>query len=227
MLSGTVASPLAPRGRAIGVRSVLASPRAQRRQGMTAPAGRQDDPRGRLMAAAQGGDEGAYRRLLADCLPLVRVIVRRQGVPPDRAEDAVQDVLLTIHRVRHTYDPNRPFDAWLHAIAQRRAIDVQRSTGRRSSRELHDPIAYETAPADGPGPDGDIDAQRRAALLHAAIARLPAGQREAVEHVAIGERSLAEASALTQRSEGAIKVNLHRAIRALRGLLGPTAGPGD
>ena len=33
------------------------------------------------------------------------------------AEDAVQDILLTVHAVRYTYDPTRPFGPWLVAIA--------------------------------------------------------------------------------------------------------------
>ncbi len=47
-------------------------------------------------------------------------------------------------------------------------------------------------------------------------AALPPGQRQAVELLAIRDRSLAEASAETGRSKVALKVNLHRALKALR-----------
>src|SRR4051812_31358646 len=76
-----------------------------------------------LMIAAQEGDGQAYAALLRTCVPFIRATVRRQGVLADRAEDVVQDVLLALHRARHTYDPARPFTAWLRTIAQRRAID--------------------------------------------------------------------------------------------------------
>ncbi len=57
--------------------------------------------------------------------------------------------------------------------------------------------------------------------LAAAVARLPEGQRQAVEHLALRELSLAEASTMTGRSTGALKVNLHRALKALRAALSP------
>ena len=109
------------------------------------------------MAAAQAGDAEAYRRLLRDCLPVIAGMARAQGVRAEAVDDVVQDVLLTIHRARATYDPARPFLPWLRAITQRRAIDGMRRAGRRP-REVHDPIAYE-AEADrragaGPRPGG-------------------------------------------------------------------------
>lgn len=91
---------------------------------------------GRLMAAAQSGDSSAYARLLREILPYVRAIVRRHHSTPDRVEDVVQDVLLTIHRIRHTYDPSRPFTAWLGAITHRRSVDAIRRKVR-STRRRH------------------------------------------------------------------------------------------
>src|SRR3990172_2011454 len=64
----------------------------------------------RLMASAQNGDRRAYEQLLRDVLPFIRTVVARQHRRPDRLEDVVQDVLVTLHRVRHTYDPERSFE---------------------------------------------------------------------------------------------------------------------
>jgi len=178
------------------------------------------------MAAAQGGDREAYRRLLHACLPVVAGMARAQGVRPEAVDDVVQDVLLTIHRARATYDPARPFLPWLRAITQRRAIDGMRRAGRRP-REVHDPIAYETRADGGAAPDQGLDARDRARLLARAVASLPEGQRQAVEHLALGERSLDETAHLTGRSKGALKVNLHRALKALRRRLGPDSETPD
>jgi RNA polymerase sigma factor (sigma-70 family) len=176
-----------------------------------------DRRRAAWMAAAQEGDQAAYQALLRECIPLVRAVARGQGVPAGSAEDVVQEVLLTLHRVRATYDPRRPFDAWLRAIAQRRAIDWLRSAGRRRAREVFAPEAYDAFPdGDAAPPDRGIESAGAAALLGRAIATLPPGQREAVEHLALQERTLDEAAAATGRSKGALKVNLHRAIKALR-----------
>ena len=71
-----------------------------------------------LMAHGQAGDQEAYRRLLEEITPYVRSLAVKSHRDPTDIEDSVQDVLLTVHAVRHTYDPTRPFGPWLVAIAQ-------------------------------------------------------------------------------------------------------------
>ncbi|MHB1058936.1 MAG: RNA polymerase sigma factor [Rhodanobacter sp.] len=174
-----------------------------------------DRRRSAWMAAAQAGDRRAYEKLLADSVALVRAVARRQGVAQDQLDDVVQETLITVHRVRHTYDPTRSYDAWLSAIASRRAIDSLRSRGRRDSRELHDEFALDNHP-DSDDASAAAESEQRAQRLHEAIAGLPPGQREAVEQLGLRERSLSEAAELTGRNTGALKVNLHRALKALR-----------
>jgi RNA polymerase sigma-70 factor (ECF subfamily) len=174
-----------------------------------------DQRRAAWMAAAQAGDRRAYEKVLADSIALIRAAARRQGVTLDHLDDVVQETLLTVHRVRHTYDPSRSYDAWLSAIASRRAIDALRSRGRRGSRELHDEFALDRHP-DVDDASAATESEQRAQRLRAAIAELPPGQREAVEQLGLRERSLSETAELTGRNTGALKVNLHRALKALR-----------
>ena len=96
------------------------------------------------MAAAQAGDRAAYEALLRDCVPLIRAVAQRRGMAANYVEDVVQDVLLTIHRARQTYDPNRSFTAWLRTIADRRAVDLMRRIGRQHAREVHAPLDFES-----------------------------------------------------------------------------------
>jgi RNA polymerase sigma-70 factor (ECF subfamily) len=166
------------------------------------------------MAAAQDGDNAAYARLLREILPFLRVLTRRRCADPDKAEDVVQDVLLTLHRVRHTYDPARPFTPWLAAICDRRSIDALRRRVRQSVHETQDDRAYETF-AD-PRANKEVEAGEHAEALQAMIAELPLGQREALELVKVKEMSLVEASAVSGQSVGALKVSVHRALKALR-----------
>ena len=170
-----------------------------------------------LMAAAQGGDRAAYERLLRNILPFVRALAARQHRTPDRVEDVVQDILLTVHRVRHTYDPARPFANWLAAIARRRSIDALRRRGRTDAAEVLDAQVYETF-AD-PRAKAEVEARDRAAILGPALATLPRGQREALELLKLRELSLAEASRASGKSVASLKVSVHRAIRALRAQL--------
>jgi RNA polymerase sigma-70 factor (ECF subfamily) len=173
----------------------------------------------RMMAAAQAGDAQAYDALLRECLPLLRAICRARLRDPADAEDAVQDALLTIHRVRDTYDPARPFRPWLAAIAERRAVDRGRSRGRVASRQVEiDAAAEVTAP--GPGADAEIDSRRAAAALRAAVETLPASQRTALGLTKIEGLSLAEASQRSGMTVGALKVATHRALQSLRRRLG-------
>lgn len=183
--------------------------------------GARDKALATLMAAAQGGDKAAYARLLRDCEPVIRRAARRAGVVDDRVEDVVQDTLLTLHNARQTYDPARSFTAWLSVIAQRRAIDVLRRTGRTARREVHAPVAYETEADHRTDGAHLVESAGDARELRAAIAGLSPVQREAVERLALREQSLAEASEDTGRSAGALKVNLHRAIKTLRDKLVP------
>jgi RNA polymerase sigma-70 factor (ECF subfamily) len=170
-----------------------------------------------LMAAAQEGNQTDYARLLREIVPLVRAVAAHHHRTPDRVDDVVQDVLLTIHRVRHTYDPSRPFIPWLVAVARRRSIDALRRRIRTEAMEIRDDTSYETF-AD-PLANREREGREAADALAGALAALPRGQREALELVKLKEMSLVEASAVSGQSVGGLKVNVHRAIKALRAKL--------
>ena len=172
-----------------------------------------------LMVAAQAGDGAAYQALLRDCIPVIKAIARRRGVAADRIDDVVQDVLLTIHRARQTYDPDRSFTAWLSVIGERRAIDLIRRTRRQAQREVYAPLAFESYVDEAANPSRSIAVVGVSGVVARAVETLPARQREAVQRLVLEERSLADAAAVTQRSKGSLKVNLHRALKALRGRL--------
>lgn len=167
-----------------------------------------------LMQAAQAGDSRAYETLLRECLPLLRAIVRQRLREPAEVEDAVQDTLLTLHRVRHTYDPSRPFRPWLAAIADRRALDRLRVLARRRGREA------DLDTAERLGASGDAEARLLSADLRSAVKDLPESQRTALQLTKIEALSLAEASERSRMSIGALKVATHRAVQSLRRRLG-------
>jgi len=171
-----------------------------------------------LMRAAQDGDQRAYAVLLRQILPVTRAMVRRRIHDAGLVDEVVQDVLLTLHRVRHTYDPDRPFMPWLAAIASARAIDQLRKRRRHAEREVYDETAMLNHPDEQSEREGEArDAQEEVARL---LDALPPRQRRALELVKLNEFSLAEASAMTGQSVGALKVTVHRAIQVLRGWRG-------
>jgi RNA polymerase sigma factor (sigma-70 family) len=175
-----------------------------------------DARRSALMAAAQAGDRVACETLLRDCVSFGVGLARRQGVPPDRIDDVVQEVLLTVHRARAAYDPRRSFEAWLRVIVERRPIDVLRQRRRHREREVHAPLASEGYADQTVDLSAGTERKEKIRRIGAALAELPRRQREAVHYLMLGEKSLDETAVLTGRSKGSLKVNLHRALKALR-----------
>jgi RNA polymerase sigma factor (sigma-70 family) len=180
-----------------------------------------DQPRGGdewagLMARAQEGDAASYRQLLMAVTPYVRAIAARHHRERSDVEDSTQDILLTVHAVRHTYDPKRPFKPWLVAIARRRIIDRLRGQGRLRARETFLSPEHETFSV----PEANLSvAELDARALRDAIAQLPQAQRQAVTMLKIEEKSLKETSAATGMSIAALKVSTHRAVKNLRKIL--------
>ncbi len=166
-----------------------------------------------LMAAAQDGDARAYRELLTGIVPLLRAAARRHHAAHE-CEDVVQEILLSVHRVRHTYDPSRSFRRWLLTIARRRSVDRLRIRGRIAKHEdwLSPELAERVRDTDAHEPsDADL-----APALTRVIDALPARQRQAIDLIKLKELSLAEASAQSGVSIGSLKVSVHRAMKNLK-----------
>jgi RNA polymerase sigma factor (sigma-70 family) len=169
-----------------------------------------------LMRKAQDGDQSAYASLLREVLPILkRVVQAKLGFLPvmDR-EDLVQDILLSLHAARATYDPARPFKPWLMTIAHNRMVDQARRNARRTANE----VAVDEYPTDVADADAGAAADRYGdpEELRRAIRVLPKGQRSAVELLKLREMSLKEAAEATGMSISALKVSVHRAIKTLR-----------
>jgi len=181
-----------------------------------------DEHLSRLMARAQEGDSDAYVTLLRAITPRIRQLVRskRAFLAASDVEDVVQEVLLSIHGVRATYDPARPFMPWLSAIVRHRMADAGRRHVRHGAREVvvDDLDVTFQGPAANSHEETSVDAE---ALAHA-IAALPPGQRQAVELLKLRELSLKEASAVTGLTVGALKLATYRAMASLRRALGKT-----
>lgn len=174
-----------------------------------------------LMAHAQDGDRSAYQRLLREITPYLRSLAARRHRDPSDIEDAVQDILLTVHAIRHTFDPTRPFGPWLVTIANRRFIDRLRRQGRRRGRETPLMPEHETFSE----PQANLEERPDRHELEKAINELPAMQRKAVQLLKLKEMSLKEASTASGMSIASLKVNVHRAVKSLRKMLGDRSEP--
>ena len=163
------------------------------------------------MAAAQRGDEEAYRQLLEAVEPMLFRYVRRRIGSDDSARDVCQEILMTMHRARHTHEPTRPLEPWLYSIARTRLIDHLRRERRISRME----ILTDTLPE---LPQRAVETSMESVLE--VLDRLPPAQREAFAMLKIEGLSTEDAAARAGVTVSALKVRAHRAYNALKKVLG-------
>jgi RNA polymerase sigma-70 factor (ECF subfamily) len=166
------------------------------------------------MRAALKGDTGAYRSFLESVTPHVRAVARSQcrrlAAPEGEAEDVVQEVLLAIHLKRGTWDPSRPIGPWVAAIARNKLIDSLRRRGRHISvpiEEVMDRLAAQ-----------DHTEELSAHDVDTLLRHLKSRQRDIVRSVSIHGDTIRETAVRLKMTEGAVRVALHRALRALGAL---------
>lgn len=160
------------------------------------------------MAATLDGDARAYRALLEHTVPWLRRFYARR-LPVDAVDDAVQECLVALHARRASFTPGRPFLPWLTAIARYKWIDAMRAAGRHAADELVE------------APVGGHEQSVVSAIgLGGLLGQIRHAQAEAIRLVKLEGLSIREAAAATGQSEPLVKVNIHRGMHALRGLLG-------
>jgi RNA polymerase sigma-70 factor (ECF subfamily) len=163
-----------------------------------------------LLSRGLAGDTHAYHGFLKELSAHLRDFLRKRLVKlPDEVEDVVQESLLAVHNQRHTYDDGQPLTAWVYAIAKYKLVDLLRRRGQRdlltdSLDEEFDVLSSAEAEA--------AEARRDIAKL---LEQLPDRQRLPIVYVKLEGRSVAEAARLTGMSESAIKVGVHRGLKAL------------
>lgn len=160
-----------------------------------------------LMIQSLAGDGRAYRSLLDDVAGRLRAYYSRRLGDQSAVDDLVQDTLIAIHTRRSTYDRQRPFMPWLYAIAHYKLVDHFRVNKR------HHMVALDEAP------EALLAAAPPRELTHrdieVALETVSPLQKELIRAVKIEGRSVAEVAASSGLSPSAIKVTIHRALKAL------------
>jgi RNA polymerase sigma-70 factor (ECF subfamily) len=110
------------------------------------------------------------------------------------------------------------FKVWLFQIARNVISNERRNRRRHPEAPLE---AADTIPAGGPGPEASALRSDQAAAAWQAVARLPEDRRRALVLRFVDELSTAEIAGVLGRSEGAVRVLIHRALRAVAGELAP------
>lgn len=157
---------------------------------------------------------GVYRYLLRHC--------GNAGV----ADELFQDVWMNAIRARDRYAPTAKFTTWLYTLAHHRLVDHWRANGQMKFASIDDDgdentrAAVEALPgARRDEPESRLDTRQLRERLHAALATLPAVQRDAFLLQQEGGLSLAEIAELTGVGTETVKSRLRYAVAKLRGEL--------
>ncbi len=156
------------------------------------------------------GDTTAYHGFLKELGAHLRAFFRRRMTRiPDEAEDLVQETLLAVHNQRHTWDPDQPLTAWVHAIAKYKFVDLLRRRAHRDNvTDSFDDANEVFASVD----EHEADARRDLGRL---LELLPERQRLPILYVKIEGLSVVEAAQRTGMSVSAVKIGVHRGLKAL------------
>ena len=170
----------------------------------------------RLMRAGLEGDADAHRTLLTLVSGRLRAYFKTRlvsaGYGVMEVEDLVQEVLIAVHTRRHTYDPSQPFTPWLYGIARYKLIDhLRRSRPSRFDMAIEDAEPL-LAQDDLSGVESSFDVEKLLGQLSPKMSR-------AIRYVKLEGLSVSEASKRANMSPSAIKVSVHRGLKALARLI--------
>lgn len=186
-------------------------------------------PDAELLARLRAGDEGAFRELVREQMPILLRVTRRLLRSEDEARDAVQDAFVAAFRGLERFRGESRVGTWLYRIAVNAALARLRARAGAEEVSLDDWLprfvddghaAEPSAPWPEEASAGAEQAETRAQVRRC-IDRLPETYRTVILLRDIEELSTDEAAEALGISPGAVKVRLHRARQALRTLLDP------
>ncbi len=162
------------------------------------------------MLKAQSGDEKAYHQLLTAVNQTLRGFLKKRISDAQAVEDVLQEVLIGIHRARHTFDPKRSFTAWMYAIARYKMIDYFRKTKRDASLIFIDDMGAQGFEMEIYHEEGLIGEFQKL------VKQLPLKQQEVLVSMKFEGLSVKETASKLKMSESAVKVTAHRAFQTLK-----------
>lgn len=169
-----------------------------------------------LLSKAQDGDQAAYESFLREASEVLRAfLAKRMMSARDRVEDVLQETLLSVHRARHSFLPDRPIGPWLYAICEHRMAEFYRRHRRIQAVEISTDMR-ELAVSDGSEPE----AEGLGALAWEALMKLPRKQRVIIERLKLQGLSVKEVAVQAGMSESAVKVTAFRGYEGIRKILG-------
>jgi RNA polymerase sigma-70 factor, ECF subfamily len=164
-----------------------------------------------LMQRSLNGDTQAYAELLKETARLLRPYLSKRIYASTEVDDVLQEILISIHKARHTYDGQRPYKPWMYAIAKFRLQDHLRA---HYADQLHG--AEDLSEWEDILPDDVTETGFDYESISAEVERLPEKQAmilRLMHHEGYTSKEVAEKMGM---NESAVKVAAHRAYKILR-----------
>jgi RNA polymerase sigma-70 factor (ECF subfamily) len=164
-----------------------------------------------LMQRSLAGDQRAYAELLQQTSRRLRPFLAKRLSFTSEVDDLLQEILISIHKARHTYDGNRPYKPWMFAIARFRLQDHLRAYYSDQLHHADDLSEWEDfLHEDVTEPVISYES------ISGEIERLPGKQATILRLMHQEGYTAGEIAAKLGMNESAVKVAAHRAYRILR-----------
>lgn len=167
-----------------------------------------------LMKLSLGGDKRAYALLLQETARFLRPFLAKRLNSISEVDDLLQEILLSIHKARHTYDGERPYQPWAYAIAKFRLQDHLRA---HYADHLHHAIELSEVENDLSAPVTESDISYES--ISGEVQKLPPKQAAILQMMHQDGYTAKEVAEKTGMKESAVKVAAHRAYKILRKVL--------
>ena len=156
-------------------------------------------------------DVSAFEELFTHFAPRVKAFLMKSGADPQMSEECSQEVMATVWRKAHLFDPSRASaSTWIFTIARNKKIDAIRKQNRPEPEQLFSEEDYE------PDQESTIELQQETERLATALGELPEKQRVLIEKAYLGELSHSEIAEITGLPLGTIKSRIRLALEKLR-----------
>ena len=165
-----------------------------------------------LVKRSQNGDKDAYRQFLSLLHETFMGFILKKVQKKEMAEEICQEVLLGVHKSLHTFDTNRSILSWVYSIAHYKISDYWRQYEKH--KDVH---SYADDIAESPESHNQLARVQIKEVLNS-FKKLSSAQRTFIELSKIEGHSIKEIAEKTNTSESAVKVGIHRALKALKGM---------
>ncbi|MBY0565651.1 MAG: RNA polymerase sigma factor [Hyphomonadaceae bacterium] len=179
-----------------------------------------------LIVRARNGDREAFSALMRSHKDDLFRFVRRRVADADAAGDIVQEAFVAAWSAMASFDPERSFKTWLHAIALNKCRDAARRAATRRAfwGDCSDGDDLRVAD-ERPSPEAETASREELRMLRAALASLPEHLRDALMLTAVDGLSQAAASATLGCSVKSLEYRVHRARELLASEMARHAAP--